>query len=659
MFVAVLMAMIILDFPSLQVVQALAKPFASIPMDQPDTQYPQKCILSPTLHELYQRARHVRMHEGHQAARPLYQSLLQQNPADLTVATRLAASRSVPQHLQQLFRVGSKSCAYGSRNNSSSTPDEKKQQQAATALRKLLNDSNYNSRSIAVLVLDKQTDETTDNDTTNVLYDYCCPIYLTPAAAGTMSQLPFGILATTTSTRGGDANNNNHRLSCLVSLFLLGLAVPEQVVRAAFSKRDVQLLFSLGILHRCEHDADLLLPYVAIFPVDLPSSAVDSTTTLFVATDWHPRVLSTTEIAAATVRNEAEQAVMYLGPDSLSLVQHWTATTLTDACDDKNDDASSSVWLDLCTGSGIQALAALHLNKCRCAVCVDTNPRALAFTRFNAQLNGISTNCNQIVLVQGDLLSGQGRLFVDSQDMNVIDNIMYEPLAPLLQRLAPKKYYNVVTANPPFLPVPPDISLSSRHGLFSTGGPSGELVLAAVLDLSQRVLVPMGFCAIVSEFFFTKQTSTCEDHADAQGKGDTATSTESLLLLKRLQSYWQKSTTKSGMETNCSNSLLLTNEFPVSADIYAWRRADSLEEYKVWRAHLSQQTIASCSPGLLYIRKGNRTSPTNGCHHVRVPKSARGSIWTPSNRQAVEYTQRATQGYFSLVGDNNVDEQCN
>jgi len=60
-----------------------------------------------------------------------------------------------------------------------------------------------------------------------------------------------------------------------------------------------------------------------------------------------------------------------------------------------------------------------------------------------------------------------------------------------------------VLANPPFLPVPPELA-EQRHGLFSDGGTSGEVVLAATVKLAGQLLSlnnDWGYLAIVSEFF--------------------------------------------------------------------------------------------------------------------------------------------------------------
>eukprot|EP00429_Kryptoperidinium_foliaceum_P050885 CAMPEP_0176126710 /NCGR_PEP_ID=MMETSP0120_2-20121206/63960_1 /TAXON_ID=160619 /ORGANISM="Kryptoperidinium foliaceum, Strain CCMP 1326" /LENGTH=77 /DNA_ID=CAMNT_0017461653 /DNA_START=55 /DNA_END=285 /DNA_ORIENTATION=+ len=56
-------------------------------------------------------------------------------------------------------------------------------------------------------------------------------------------------------------------------------------------------------------------------------------------------------------------------------------------------------------------------------------------------------------------------------------------------------------ANPPFLPVPVgDETINKRHGLFSSGGGSGEEILARIVELASKYLEPEGSLAVVSEF---------------------------------------------------------------------------------------------------------------------------------------------------------------
>jgi hypothetical protein len=206
------------------------------------------------------------------------------------------------------------------------------------------------------------------------------------------------------------------------------------------------------------------------------------------------------------------------------------------------------------------------------------------------------------------------------------------PLPSLLQ----DRSVDLLLANPPFIPVPPhDDGIAHRYGMFSSGGPDGLVVVRAILQLAARVLRDDDHAtlAMVSEF----------------GNPSVATATALLLPVSRpddnndnddngdIDDWTRTRKTMTG--------LLCTNEMPVSAETYAARRADSEEEFGIWNNHLERMGIRTVSPGLLYLRRcqtRNRGGDsTNSIPHYLVPKTAQGSIWTPSNEDAVECTSRA------------------
>jgi hypothetical protein len=114
--------------------------------------------------------------------------------------------------------------------------------------------------------------------------------------------------------------------------------------------------------------------------------------------------------------------------------------------------------LDLCTGSGIQALmASRHSAR---VLAVDINPRAARCTRFNAEISG----SNNVDVVVGDL---------------------FEPING--------ERFDLITANPPFVPSPLD------NLRFRDGGPSGEDVQKRIIAGLPAHLAPGGFAQIVTE----------------------------------------------------------------------------------------------------------------------------------------------------------------
>ena len=141
----------------------------------------------------------------------------------------------------------------------------------------------------------------------------------------------------------------------------------------------------------------------------------------------------------------AADRVMYIGPDSRQLAR----------CTSRRPVRAA---LDLCTGSGVHAvLAAAHADR---VVAVDINPRAVACARFNALALGIS---NLEVRI-GDL---------------------FEPVAA--------ERFDLITANPPFVPSPSD------EFRFRDGGRSGEDIQKRIVAELPLRLAPEGIAQIVTE----------------------------------------------------------------------------------------------------------------------------------------------------------------
>jgi hypothetical protein len=114
--------------------------------------------------------------------------------------------------------------------------------------------------------------------------------------------------------------------------------------------------------------------------------------------------------------------------------------------------------LDLCTGSGIHALlAAAHSER---VLAVDINPRAARCARFNAQALGVAN----LEVVIGDL---------------------FEP--------ARRQRFDLITANPPFVPSPVD-TLGFRDG-----GRSGEDVQKRIVAGLPHYLAPGGMAHMITE----------------------------------------------------------------------------------------------------------------------------------------------------------------
>jgi hypothetical protein len=137
--------------------------------------------------------------------------------------------------------------------------------------------------------------------------------------------------------------------------------------------------------------------------------------------------------------------VMWVGLDSRHLARCTTRRPFRTA-------------LDLCTGSGVHALlASSHTEH---VFAVDINPRAALCTRFNAQVSGAAN----LDVVVGDLFEA---VHGDSFDL--------------------------ITANPPFVPSPLDTVR------FRDGGRSGEDILKRIVAGLPHHLAPGGIAQIITE----------------------------------------------------------------------------------------------------------------------------------------------------------------
>jgi carbamoyltransferase len=212
-------------------------------------------------------------------------------------------------------------------------------------------------------------------------------------------------------------------LSDLIRLFHLRVALPKADLQELFTPTLFTALVNLGLLiPRGEHWSSR---------VDLFDAAG-----LYIATDHRYMLLPEDKIN--------EDPVMYLGMDSMGLV--YTAPRNNVDC-----------VLDLCTGSGIQALTASRY--AHQVVGVDINLRALRFARFNAQLNSIE----HVKFRSGNLYQAVSGKF------------------------------DIILANPPFVPSP------SQDYRFRDGGANGEEILAQIIRGSAEHLTTDGRLFIVTD----------------------------------------------------------------------------------------------------------------------------------------------------------------
>jgi release factor glutamine methyltransferase len=127
--------------------------------------------------------------------------------------------------------------------------------------------------------------------------------------------------------------------------------------------------------------------------------------------------------------------------------------------------------LDLCTGSGAVAVAAAQRGV-RSVTAIDTHRRSTWTARLNARINGV-----RVRGLQGDL---------------------FEPVAG--------RRFDLITANPPYLPVPPD-SPVERGDRAWNAGQNGRDVIDRIIEQLPEHLTPGGTVLLVqSSITGTRET---------------------------------------------------------------------------------------------------------------------------------------------------------
>jgi len=151
------------------------------------------------------------------------------------------------------------------------------------------------------------------------------------------------------------------------------------------------------------------------------------------------------ELDATVVDIDLKDRVMYVGTDSRWLARATVRKPIES-------------MLDLCCGSGIHALLATR--QAVCVTAVDINPRAVRCTSFNAKLKG-------------------------SKHLEALLGDLYEPIG--------ERQFDLITANPPFVPAP------AQEVGFRDGGSNGEAVQRRIVEGIPRHLAKGGIAQIVTE----------------------------------------------------------------------------------------------------------------------------------------------------------------
>jgi methylase of polypeptide subunit release factors len=210
-------------------------------------------------------------------------------------------------------------------------------------------------------------------------------------------------------------------LDILLRIYLLGMKVSWAAGRRVFSEAELNLLRDAGLLRGAD------------------SGELDS---IFAIQPWAGKRF----LSDFMLRKEpAVEPVYSPDLDSIELAELTVRDPFASA-------------LDLCTGTGIQALFAA--DHCERVVGVDINPRAIHLARLNAALN-----------------------HVDNVEFRLGD--LYEPVSG--------ETFELVTANVPFV-----IDTATEAHRYRVGGARGDAIHRRILDQLRAHLAEGGVCQIVT-----------------------------------------------------------------------------------------------------------------------------------------------------------------
>ena len=219
-----------------------------------------------------------------------------------------------------------------------------------------------------------------------------------------------------------EARRESTALGQLMLLFLLGEGLSRQEATSLLGREAISALMVSDVLFRRD---GRLFSRLVLYPC-LGS---------FIFTDYW------------VTAGQLEGQVYELGTDSYVLAR------LTPRGE------SVKTALDLCTGSGVHAVASALAGADSTAV--DINPRALQYTEFNAAVNGVS--------------------------VNIVEGGLYTALEP--------GRYDLITANPPYVPSPDEEVLIHR-----SAGETGEEVPERLLAGLPERLSAGGLFSMVLEY---------------------------------------------------------------------------------------------------------------------------------------------------------------
>lgn len=290
----------------------------------------------------YSESWRIRTQQGHHSSVPLYKQLLSYNVHDTSASTRIAASENSLGFLDQIGRPCASLLDY--------SKDIEK-------LRILLENSHYNHAAMREHVFNLPVGSSTQQTTLDSFEQYknnypFGPIYARPLRPGQHLDVQHLLCNSEEPWKLS--------LKCMTILFVLAGCIPKRVFLNTIDggRETLELLLRLGIVFvHGEHDQELIVPLVHLFPMDIPeliqsgSSGSTRRKRLTIMTDLHPNVLGMTSIPT---KSSEDGAVMYIGAslsceniseDKIQLLMHFVLIS----CRSRLIEFSPSPTRKLCT----------------------------------------------------------------------------------------------------------------------------------------------------------------------------------------------------------------------------------------------------------------------------------------------------------------------
>jgi hypothetical protein len=255
-----------------------------------------------------------------------------------------------------------------------------------------------------------------------------------------------------------DLDSKDFAIDVLISLFLLGSSVSAKAATQILGCALVKDLCALGVLYvmreRSSNQESNIVPQTLIYSnIQItPVAHEDFQSDIFIATDY-----------SHISKHCGFEPVMYVGPDSLALVQSMHG------CGSVSNENPHKSCLDVFSGSGVQSISLMKCGRVEKITMLEKNSRAARFARFNIALNMISFDAAYVI---------RGDIFTLSNIMTKDSDIIY-----------PRKF-DLIVANPPYIPSGVDIDSNGNNGddenrgllAYGDGGCLGETFTDALFN---------------------------------------------------------------------------------------------------------------------------------------------------------------------------------